>query len=150
MTLNPITNQPFTTEDADRLLGLADQFLSDMAEAAVRDGNPDTGYEQINAEWEAIRPLFEQAPAMIRVLAIAYHRGYFDSLPFDSEIERQEKSVARELLFAMYWNHPTREQRLASTLQSCVEQMEQCRKLVDDPEFAAALDEAQAVLAGTG
>ncbi len=101
MTQNPTTNKPFTTEDADRLLGLADQFLEDWAVDAVKDGKPDSDYEERNAEWEAIRPLFERAPAML------------------------------------------------AALQACVEQMGQCRKLVDDPEFAAALDEAQAVLAGT-
>ncbi|MBN8907798.1 MAG: hypothetical protein BGO51_03765 [Rhodospirillales bacterium 69-11] len=68
MTISPTTNKPFTTEDADRLLRLADQFLEDWAVDMVNDGKPDSDYEERNAEWKAIRPLFEQAPAMLEVI----------------------------------------------------------------------------------
>ena len=68
MTISPRTNKPFTTEDADRLLGLADQFIEDWAEDAIHGGKRDADYEQRNAEWEAIRPLLVQAPALLDAL----------------------------------------------------------------------------------
>lgn len=47
---NPVT---WTTEDVDRLLGLADQFLDDWAEDAVQAGQPDAEYEARGREDEA-------------------------------------------------------------------------------------------------
>jgi hypothetical protein len=58
----------FTTADADRLLGLADQFMEDWALSAVEGGKRDTDYEERNAEWEEIRPLLMQAPALYTAL----------------------------------------------------------------------------------
>ena len=65
---SPITSQPFTTVDANRLLGLGDQFMEDWSETAIQDGNPDTDYEERAAEWKATRPLLAQAPAMLAVI----------------------------------------------------------------------------------
>jgi hypothetical protein len=39
----------FTTADADRLLGLADQCLEDWAEHAIQAGKRDMEYEERNA-----------------------------------------------------------------------------------------------------
>jgi hypothetical protein len=58
----------FTTADADRLLGLADQFLEDWAENAIQAGARDMEYEERNAEWQAIHPLLVAAPALLQAL----------------------------------------------------------------------------------
>jgi hypothetical protein len=64
------TPQPFTVEDADRLLGLADQFLEDWAEDAIQAGQPDPDYEERMAEFTAIRTLLMHAPALLQALQI--------------------------------------------------------------------------------
>ncbi|WP_263359917.1 hypothetical protein [Acidicapsa ligni] len=63
-----ITIVSCSTSDADRLLGLADQFLDDWAEDAVQEGKRDEDYEQRSAEWSAIRPLLISAPALLKGL----------------------------------------------------------------------------------
>ena len=78
----------FVTEEADRLLGLADQFLEDWAIDAVEDGQPDPDYEQCQKDWEAIRPLLAAAPVMLDALtwqemadadpAASRRKGYFE------------------------------------------------------------------------
>ena len=63
---------PFTTADADRLLGLADQFMEDW------EGNEDKHDPECaerRAEWNAIRPLLVQAPAMLGVLQALIERA---------------------------------------------------------------------------
>ena len=61
----------FTTADADRLLGLGDQFLEDWGESARRHGECGHDCEERAAEWEAIRPLLVSAPNLLAVLAEA-------------------------------------------------------------------------------
>jgi hypothetical protein len=61
----------FTTADADRLLGLADQFLEDWAENAIQSGKPDEEYEERHAEWQAIRPLLVAAPQLLEAAWLA-------------------------------------------------------------------------------
>ena len=68
MTLETPILTNFTTEDSDRLLGLADQFLENWAEDAVQAGTPDDDYENRQAEWTAIRPLLVAAPTMLAAL----------------------------------------------------------------------------------
>lgn len=63
--INPLTNEPFTTEDADRLLGLSDQFLEDWEEVLDRDNEEDDGCKQRRLEYDAIRPLWVAAPALL-------------------------------------------------------------------------------------
>ena len=63
-----LTLDSSSTQDVDRLLGLADQLLDDWAEDAVQGGKPDEGYEQRSAEWKMIRPLLVSAPAMFKGL----------------------------------------------------------------------------------
>ena len=58
----------FTTADADRLLGLGDQFLEDWADSARRHGECGHDCEEPAAEWEAIRPLLASAPKLFDVL----------------------------------------------------------------------------------
>jgi hypothetical protein len=62
------TIRTFSTADADRLLGLADQFLQDWAETAHRHGEPDDHCRDRASEWEAIRPLLQSAPALLDLL----------------------------------------------------------------------------------
>jgi len=62
------TARTFTTADADRLLGLADQFLQDWMETVRRHGEPAAECEQRAAEWEAIRPLLARAPQFLALL----------------------------------------------------------------------------------
>jgi hypothetical protein len=64
----PFKASDWTTADADRLLGLADQLLDDWAEDAVQGGKPDEDYERRSAEWTAIRPLLVSGPTMLRGL----------------------------------------------------------------------------------
>jgi hypothetical protein len=61
-------SRPFTTADADRLLGLADQFLEDWGESARRHGECGHDCEKRAAEWDAIRPLLASAPNLLAVL----------------------------------------------------------------------------------
>ena len=62
------TARAFTTADADRLLGLADQFLQDWAETTRRHGESAEECEERAAEWEAIRPLLALAPELLALL----------------------------------------------------------------------------------
>jgi hypothetical protein len=64
-------SRPFTTADADRLLGLADQFVEDWGESARRHGECSHNCEERAAEWQAIRPLLASAPNLLTVLAEA-------------------------------------------------------------------------------
>jgi hypothetical protein len=64
-----------TNEDADRILGLGDQFLEDWAEDAVQGGSRNIEYEQRNSEWETLRPLFVAAPTLLRALRVIAEIG---------------------------------------------------------------------------
>jgi hypothetical protein len=55
----------FTTNDADRLLGLADQFLEDWEDNVGKD---DPEYAARRAEWDAIRPQLASAPKLMSAL----------------------------------------------------------------------------------
>jgi hypothetical protein len=80
------TTRTFTTADADRLLGLADQFLEDWAETSRRHGEPADDCEERAAEWEAIRPLLCSAPHFFELLneAETFWGGEFaDDNPVD-------------------------------------------------------------------
>jgi hypothetical protein len=68
-----ITLDSCSTQDVDRLLGLADQFLDDWAQDAVQEGKSDEDYEQRSAEWKLIRPLLVSAPAMLQGLMEIAH-----------------------------------------------------------------------------
>ena len=68
-----ITIDSCSTQDVDRLLGLADQFLDDWAEDAVQGGKPDEDYEQRSTEWKVIRPLLLSTPAMFKGLREIAH-----------------------------------------------------------------------------
>ena len=57
----------FSTQDADRLLGLADEFLAD-GEANEGKGDPDCLTRR--TEYDAIRPLFVAAPALLAALLL--------------------------------------------------------------------------------
>jgi hypothetical protein len=75
------TTRIFTTADADRLLGLADQFLEDWAETARRHDEPADDCEERAAEWEEIRPLLRSAPQFFEFLndAETFWSGEFAS-----------------------------------------------------------------------
>lgn len=65
------TASGFSTADADRLLGLADQFLEDWKETDRddrRDGGADPELVERQTEFAAIRPLFVAAPEMFSAL----------------------------------------------------------------------------------
>jgi hypothetical protein len=81
-----ITARTFTTADADRLLGLADQFLQDWAETAHRHGEAAKECEERAAEWDAIRPLLALAPRFLALLEeadIAWGGAFADNNPID-------------------------------------------------------------------
>jgi hypothetical protein len=63
-----ITIDSCSTQDVDRLLGLADQFLDDWSEDAVQGGKPDEDYEERSSEWKIMRPLLVAAPKLFRAL----------------------------------------------------------------------------------
>ena len=69
-----MTARTFTTAEADRLLGLADQFLQDWAETAHRHGEAAKECEERAAEWDAIRPLLALAPRCSRLAGRSGHR----------------------------------------------------------------------------
>jgi hypothetical protein len=62
------TTGTFSAADADRLLGLADQFLQDWAETTRRHGEAADHCAERAAEWEAIRPLLQSAPTLFGLL----------------------------------------------------------------------------------
>lgn len=59
-----MTAQNFTLENADRLLGLADQFLEDWES----EGKDDPECRERRAEWDAIRPLLANAPRLLTIV----------------------------------------------------------------------------------
>lgn len=59
-----LNHEKFDTGHADRLLGLADQFLEDWEKSDAKD--PEV--IQRRSEYDAIRPLFMTAPSMLTVL----------------------------------------------------------------------------------
>jgi hypothetical protein len=62
------TIDSWSSEDVDRVLGLADQFLEDWAEDAVQSGQRDVAYEERASEWSAMRPLLLVAPELLKGL----------------------------------------------------------------------------------
>jgi hypothetical protein len=66
------TMQTFTTADTDRLLGLADQFMEDWE---ANEGKHDPECAERRAEWNAIRPLLVQAPAMLTAIRTIIERA---------------------------------------------------------------------------
>jgi hypothetical protein len=60
-----LTIDTCSNNDADRLLGLADQFLDDWAEDAVQGGK--------STEWKVIRPPLVSAPTMFKGLKEIAH-----------------------------------------------------------------------------
>lgn len=65
-----MADRPFTTADADRLLGLGDLLLKDWKEAADTQhfGEVGPAFVERRAEWQAIRPMLVQAPVMRSLL----------------------------------------------------------------------------------
>jgi hypothetical protein len=57
----------FSTQDADRLLGLADEFLADWEE---NEGKGDPECLKRRTDYNAIRPLFVAAPALLAALLL--------------------------------------------------------------------------------
>jgi hypothetical protein len=81
-----MTARTFTTAEADRLLGLADQFLQDWAETAHRHGEAAKECEERAAEWDAIRPLLALAPRFLALLEeadIAWGGDFANDNPVD-------------------------------------------------------------------
>ena len=69
----------FASEDADRLLQLADQFLTDWEEDDGKDETERADCKERRTEWDAIRPLLVAAPDMLEALQRArnfYGDGY--------------------------------------------------------------------------
>lgn len=60
--MNTPAIKSFTTQEADHLLGLADQFLEDWAQ---NEGKGDPECIERRAEWNAIRPLLVAAPRLL-------------------------------------------------------------------------------------
>lgn len=58
----------FSSTDADRILGLSDQFLEDWAGSKKND----TDYIERRQEYDAIRPLLVAAPLLLTVLKKVY------------------------------------------------------------------------------
>lgn len=88
----------FTTADADRLLGLADQFLEDWEQ---NEGKDDPECAQRRKEYDAIRRIFVAAPAMLAALnfACSVHDTYisegFELLPDEKEAyDKMQAAIA--------------------------------------------------------
>ena len=64
-----MSTQDFTSADADRLLGLADQFLEDWE---TNEGRNDPECKKRRAEWDAIRPVLVNAPKLLKALEDAF------------------------------------------------------------------------------
>jgi len=83
--------QTFTTADADRLLGLADQFMEDWE---ANDGRNDPECAKRRAEWTAIRPLLVQAPAMLTAIRTMIDRADEIISAIDGATDQFEPEVA--------------------------------------------------------
>lgn len=78
-----MTAQNFTVEDADRLLGLADQFLEDW-ESNESKNDPECHERRV--EWDAIRPLLANAPRLLAILQDALlQSGYGITAPIPEQ-----------------------------------------------------------------
>jgi hypothetical protein len=85
------TMQTFTTADADRLLGLADQFMEDWE---GNEGKHDPECAERRAEWNAIRPLLVQAPAMLTAIRTIIERADDLISAIDGATDQFEPEVA--------------------------------------------------------
>jgi len=63
-----VSVETLTREDANRVLGLGDQFLEDWALDAVQNDSRDPDYEEQSAKWKTLRPLFAAAPDLLKAL----------------------------------------------------------------------------------
>jgi hypothetical protein len=78
-----MTPQNFTVEDAGRLLGLADQFLEDWESD---EGTDDPECKERRSEWDAIRPVFANAPRLLAILQDALlQSGYGITAPIPEQ-----------------------------------------------------------------
>jgi hypothetical protein len=74
-----MTAQNFTVEDADRLLGLADQFLEDWESGEAKS---DPECTERRSEWDSIRPVPANAPRLLTILQDALlQSGYGITAP---------------------------------------------------------------------
>jgi hypothetical protein len=89
----PLACAVFTIADADRLMGLADEFLEGWAEDAVQSGKPDPEYNARIDEWQVIRPLLVQAPALLAAVQ-AHERAELET---DPTLRREKLHHARDL-----------------------------------------------------
>jgi hypothetical protein len=85
------TMQTFTTADADRLLGLADQFMEDWE---ANEGKNDPECAERRAEWNAIRALLVQAPAMLTAIRKMIERADDIISAIDGSTDQFEPEVA--------------------------------------------------------
>ena len=81
----------FTTADADRLLGLADQFMEDWE---ANEGKDDQECAARRADWSAVRPLLVQAPAMLAALQALIERADKLISAIDGATDQFEPEVA--------------------------------------------------------
>lgn len=62
-------SKQFTAADADRILGLGDQFLEDWEKGIIEDGasHPQDIAEvkERREEWNALRPIMAEAPSLL-------------------------------------------------------------------------------------
>lgn len=65
---NPVDGKPFTTADVDRILVLADQFLENW-EHGAKDEYGAARVAERRLEWNALRPLLVQVPALLELRA---------------------------------------------------------------------------------
>jgi hypothetical protein len=83
----------FTSQDADRLLQLGDQFLEDWEQSALEsaDESDYAEFQERHDEWTAIRPLLAAAPLMRDALQMACN-FYSDGYDEDDATERRVMS----------------------------------------------------------
>jgi hypothetical protein len=101
-------SRKFTSQDIDRLLGLADQFLEDwqhgLDEATYYEGKDDDISEcrERRAEFDAVRPLLIMLPDLLDALdqAFGMMRQYDELVErntLDEEDEREEWNRVHDL-----------------------------------------------------
>ena len=98
-----MTTQNFTVEDADRLLGFADQFLEDWESS---EGKDDPECKERRSEWDAIRPVLAIAPRLLTILQDALlQSGYGITAPIPETGSLQRPGV--DLQCARAYRHHT-------------------------------------------
>lgn len=100
----------FTTQDADRILGLADQELEDWEQ---NEGASDPDCRERRREYDAIRPLWVRSPDLLALLARACTELEELSFLNGSELLGEIQTVLRDPALEQLLQHGNRSESMS-------------------------------------